>query len=152
VRSWWRSKSESATSNPREGSATDSAPEAWRGEGTVLVVEDEDLLRDLTADSVERLGFSTLTAADGERAIEVFRQHRDAIVGVVSDYRMPRKNGAEVFEELREIDPEIRVILCSGVMEEDLRRNLLARGLAAFLQKPYRAETLQKLLREALAR
>ena len=120
----------------------------WRGQGTVLVVDDEEPVRFLAERMVERIGFSVLTACDGHEALEVFREHADEIVCVLLDLTMPRLDGEQTFDELRRIRPEVKVILCSGYNEQETTQRFVGKGLAGFVQKPYTLATLVAKLKE----
>jgi two-component system cell cycle sensor histidine kinase/response regulator CckA len=118
----------------------------WKGEGTVLVVDDEEVAREVATLMFRDSGFSLLTAKDGHEGVEVFRQHADSIVAVVLDMTMPRMNGKVAFQELRRIRDDVKVILVSGYHEEDARRRFDTEGLSGFLQKPFvRAQLMEKL-------
>ncbi|RMH51163.1 MAG: response regulator [Zetaproteobacteria bacterium] len=129
----------------------DTAP-PWRGEGTVLIIDDEETVRTSAAMMVEALGFDTLTAADGKEGVACYRAHRKEIVVVLLDMTMPRLDGRGCFRELRRIDKDVRVILTSGYNEEEVTSHFAGKGLAGFIQKPYRPELLAERLRAALAR
>lgn len=122
----------------------------WRGSGTVLVVDDEELLRDLATDVLEQVGFTVLTASDGAQAVDLFRERHAEIDCVLLDLKMPRMGGEEAFEELRKIRADVPVILSSGYSEEESTKQFAGRGLAGFLQKPYALEDLKRNLREVL--
>jgi DNA-binding NtrC family response regulator len=109
----------------------------------VLVVDDEDMVRELCASMVERLGFDVLTAADGEEAIRIFQEHAGKICCVILDLTMPRKDGMETLEELKSMDEKVRVILSSGYNEQETTQRFLGKGLAGFIKKPYRLERLR---------
>ena len=134
----------------RSVSVSRPASEGWRGEGTVLVVDDEHTVRNLAGNVLERAGLRVLLAEDGERAVEVFREHASEIDVVLLDLTMPRKNGEQVFREIREIRPGVPVLLSSGYNEQDVTSKFAGRGLAAFIQKPYRARELLDAVRRAL--
>ena len=92
--------------------------------GTVLVIEDEEVLRTMAGAMLESFGFSVLQAKDGVEALEVFGKHQSEIKFVLSDLTMPRMNGWETLTALRKLQPDIPVILASGydkahVMEGD---------------------------------
>jgi PAS domain S-box-containing protein len=123
------------------------ASRAWRGAGTILVVDDEDSVRSVASRMLSALGFHVLTASNGCEALEVFFPHRDEIVGVLLDLTMPQLDGAATFTELRRMKPDIRVILMSGFNEQDAINRFAGKGLAGFVQKPFKAETLQAKLR-----
>jgi two-component system cell cycle sensor histidine kinase/response regulator CckA len=108
----------------------------------VLVVDDEEIVRSLAQAALERAGFEVLAAVDGQSAIDLFRERHAEIDAVVLDLTMPRLGGAEVFQEIRSIDPEARVILTSGYNEQDATRRFQPSELAGYIQKPYRAVAL----------
>jgi len=121
---------------------------AWRGTGTILVVDDESIVCDVASRSLKKLGFHTLTACDGLEAIKVFKKHSQEITAVLLDLNMPNLNGQETFIELRKIQPNARVVLSSGYDKEDVSVNFKNMELlAGFLQKPYRISELRKIFR-----
>jgi len=122
-------------------------PEHWRGSGTVLLVDDEEVVRSIAAAMLQRLGFSVVTAEHGAEAVEVFLARHDEIDCVLLDSRMPHMGGEEAFDRLREIRGDVPVVLCSGFTEEGVVEQMLAKGLAGFLQKPYDLRALEKQLR-----
>ena len=119
--------------------------------GTLLVVDDERLLRETIAAVLEAQGFAVLTAADGIEAVEVFLRNRERIDAVVLDLSMPRLDGGGAFAEMRRIDPAVRVLLMSGFTEDEAMRRFPLQGLAGFLQKPFASELLVNRLRALLA-
>ena len=122
----------------------------WRGSGVILVVDDEETVRIATKMMLEKLGFTVLTAQDGRDALEVFRGRVDEIVAVLLDLTMPRLDGEETFRELRRIRPDVRVILSSGYNEQETTDRFAGKGLAGFLQKPYRVRQLAEKVRQVL--
>jgi len=124
----------------------------WTAKGTVLIVDDEETVRTVTARAVERLGFKALLAADGREGVDLFRANAGQIVCVVLDMTMPHLNGEEAFREIRRIDPDARVILMSGYNEQHATNSFAGKGLAGFLQKPYQLAALREALREAITR
>ena len=131
-------------------SATSPVATSWRGSGTILLVDDEVVLREVGKEFLDRLGFSTLTACDGVEAVEMFRIHRNKLVGILLDLTMPRMDGMEAFRELRSMGCQIPVIIISGFAERDIADNLAEQGLAGFIQKPYTRATLVAKLAEVL--
>jgi CheY-like chemotaxis protein len=125
-------------------------PPAWRGEGTILVVDDEAHIRGVATRVLENAGFTVLTAADGQEAVAVFREHAEAIRAVLLDLTMPHLDGAATLIQLRQIQPDVRVILSSGYTEEDATRRFSDRDLAGFLQKPYALSDLIAAIRASL--
>lgn len=122
----------------------------WRDTGTILLVDDEEMVRSLVAKVLRRFGLSVLTASDGAEAVDIFSARHHEIDCVLLDSRMPNMDGREAFEAMREILPDVPVILCSGFTEEGIVEELTRKGLAGFLQKPYRIDVLREKLREVL--
>jgi len=114
------------------------------GSGTVLIIDDEETIREVTSMALSEVGFSIVTAVDGQDGIEVFQQQHD-IVGIILDMTMPRMNGEACFDALHKIDPNVPVILSSGYSEEDAMARFQSKGLAGFIQKPYKIDAFQHL-------
>jgi CheY-like chemotaxis protein len=129
---------------PEEVPALPETTPSGRGKETVLLVDDEQLIRDLGRQVMELLGYTVFLAEDGMRAIDLFRSNREAIDLVVLDLTMPQRSGMEVLRAIRKIDPGARVILSSGTPPP-----VPVPG-TTFLPKPYRAEMLAKAVRSAL--
>ena len=117
----------------------------------MLVVDDEEIVRNSASRMIEHAGFTVLTASDGEDAISLYRENQKKIVCVLLDLTMPKMNGEETFRELRRISPDVRVILSSGYSEEAATASFSPLGLAGFIQKPYQLDTMVATLREAVA-
>ncbi len=124
---------------------------AWRGHGTVLVVDDEASVLHTAAMIVRSLGFDTLKAEDGAEALRLFAQHGQRIRLVLLDLTMPVLGGREVLRALRERAPVLPVVLTSGYSEEDALREDATDRCTTFLQKPYAAHDLQRVMQAALA-
>jgi DNA-binding NtrC family response regulator len=131
---------------------SDSKPAntSWRSKGTILVVDDEQSVREVNTRILESLGFSVLSAVDGKDALAVYRQSHDRIRAVLLDMTMPVMNGEETFVALERVDPEVKVVLCSGYAQEDAMERFAGRRLAGFLHKPFVAGELIALLRRVL--
>jgi DNA-binding NtrC family response regulator len=121
-----------------------------RGTETILVVDDEEMIKDLSRDILARYGYTVLTAGGGEEAVEIYRQHKEEISVVVLDIVMPDVGGREVFRRIREIDPEAQVIISSGYDQERDATELMKEGAIRFVQKPYRIASLVGIVREVL--
>jgi PAS domain S-box-containing protein len=118
----------------------------WHGSGTVLLVDDEESIRAMSSQQLRRLGLQVLTAEDGRQAVNLYCERKDAIALVLLDLTMPQLNGEEAFRELRQINPNVRVILVSGYSEDDIAARFAGKGLAGCLQKPYTVDRLRSLL------
>jgi two-component system, cell cycle sensor histidine kinase and response regulator CckA len=101
---------------------------------------------------IEKLGMRTLAAADGLKALDVYRQHSSEITGVLMDLTMPHMDGEEAFRELRRINSNVRVLLMSGYNEQDAISRFVGKGLAGFVQKPFGLDELEKHLSAVLAK
>ena len=122
----------------------------WRGQGTVLVIDDETQVLELARKMLKRAGFSVVTARDGLEGLRLFREHGHEVAFVLLDMVMPHMGGDEVLARLRSISPGVRVILTSGFSEADAIRCFDGRGRTAFIQKPYTQQALYKLIRRLL--
>lgn len=120
--------------------------------GTILLVDDEEIVRDCCAQSLRHLGFTVLEAVDGLEAVEIFREHAEEIACVLLDLTMPRMNGAAAFQEMRRIRPSVKVLLSSGYDERTASRKFREKDLAGFIQKPYHIQELQEKLWRVLSR
>lgn len=122
-----------------------------RGSGTILVIEDEDFLREFLETSLEMLGYSVLLAEDGEKGVEVFEKNKNRITLVICDMIMPNMNGKETFAKLKEIDPNVKVLFSSGYSKEKYIEEVEQGGAVGFLNKPYGVEDLSKAIKEILS-
>jgi CheY-like chemotaxis protein len=120
-----------------------------RGE-LVLVVDDEEAIRQITKGTLETFNYRVLVAADGTEAVAVYAQHREEVAVVLTDMMMPFMDGPATIRALRKIDPRVRVIAASGLAVGDKAAEAAAVGVHAFLAKPYTAEKLLKALAEIL--
>jgi PAS domain S-box-containing protein len=125
-----------------------------RGNGTILVIDDEALVRDVCDDLLSSIGYSVLTASDGEAGVRLFREAHDRIDLVLLDMVLPRMDGPAVFEQLRRIRPDVRVVLCSGFNPGGYAGIdvLIAAGALGFVQKPFTIQSISTAITAALAR
>ena len=117
--------------------------------GTVLLAEDEDIVREVCAEMLMSSGMEVLTAVDGQDAVDVFRKNADRISHVILDLSMPRMDGVTALGEMRRIRPGVKIILCSGYDKQDSIRRLSGTEVAGFIQKPYTLENLLEALEQA---
>ena len=110
--------------------------------GTVLIIDDEEMVRRPCAAMVEHAGYLTLTAASGDKAAALLRDHADEIVCVILDLTMPGMDGVATFEALRRIKPDVKVILSSGYNEQEATQRFPGHVLAGFIKKPYEMAAL----------
>jgi len=134
--------------NPIMADGTEDRGSA-NGDGKILVVDDEDLVRMVVARMLERQGFAVLTAAGGAEAVELLLQHHGEIACVLLDLKMPRMDGEQTLSAIREIDGEVPVILSSAYCEPESTRRF-GQSFTGFIRKPYQPASLQEKLREVL--
>jgi PAS domain S-box-containing protein len=139
-------------SGRRETSSAAAAAEiaSWKAEGTVLVVDADEGVRDLVAETLERAGLRVLHAADAATAVELFERHADAIDLVILDRGLRAARGEELFDAIRRLRPAAPILLVSGYSEERAAAPLAGKELAGFLQKPFLPERLLERVRAAL--
>jgi CheY-like chemotaxis protein len=121
-----------------------------RGHGTILMVDDEESVRRLGRQLLERAGYEVLSASDGREAVELFHRNAERIRAVVLDMMMPVMNGDEAFRALKDLAPGLPVILSSGFNEQEAMGSFNGRGPAGFIQKPYRSAELEAILHRVL--
>ena len=126
------------------------APDGWRGSGTALVVDDEDTVRVTATRMLQSIGFRVLTAESGREGVERFRAEAENIRIVLLDLTMPHLDGEATFRQLRQLRPDVRVLLMSGFDENDVIARFADSGPAGFLQKPFGAADLRARLQEIL--
>lgn len=130
----------------------ESAPQApARGTGRILVIDDEEIVREISTDLLESFGYDVVTADNGHQAVEYYSQHQSEIDLVIIDMIMPELNGRECFRAIRELNPEARAILSSGYSREGAVQEILNEGMLGFVQKPYRADQLCEAVADALS-
>ncbi len=123
---------------------------SWRGQGTVLVVDDEETIRTVSARILESLGFSVVLASDGRDALEIYRQDPARFAVVLLDLTMPHLDGEETFRQLRHINPGVKVVLMSGFNQHDAVSRFNGKGLGGFLQKPFEVGGILAAMQETL--
>jgi len=119
---------------------------------TILIVDDEETMRDICSRTLKRLGYRPLSAANGETAIEVLQDGKRKIDLVILDMSMPGIGGYKCLQELIKIDPAIKVIVFSGYTHADMQTELIDSGAMAFITKPYSLKDMAKTIREVLDR
>jgi CheY-like chemotaxis protein len=113
-----------------------------KGTGTVLLVDDEEVILEVGRELLEALGYRVLLAQDGKEAVKVYGKNQDKIDIVVLDVVMPGMGGGEVYDRMKDINPDIKVLLSSGFSIDGEASKILERGCNGFIQKPF---TMQEL-------
>ncbi|MBP1626908.1 MAG: sensor histidine kinase response regulator [Holophagaceae bacterium] len=128
--------------------ATEAAPSTVK-DTRVLLVDDEPMIRETAAMVLTAMGMDVTTGADGEEALESFRTQPPDLV--VLDLTMPRMDGREAFRRMRDLRPEMPIIVCSGYSEQESLQDSLGNAPSAFLPKPYSIKALERIVNEVLA-
>jgi signal transduction histidine kinase len=122
----------------------------WRGQGTVLIVDDDEAVREFIAETLERAELTVLCAADGYEGIEMLRKEGDRIRVVLLDRTMPSLSGEQTFDQMRRIRPDAPIILVSGYTEGRISGQFAGKGLSGVIQKPFMPEVLLNKVREII--
>jgi PAS domain S-box-containing protein len=121
-----------------------------KGSGTILLIDDEEMILDVGIELLKELGYTVKSAMSGAEAIDVFKGERGKIDLIIMDMIMPGMGGGETFDRLKEIDPDIKVLLSSGYSINGQATKILRRGCDGFIQKPFNmnqlAEKVQRIL------
>jgi len=120
------------------------------GRETVLLVDDEEDIREVGRELLEIMGYRVLTAQDGKKAVELYRHDPQDIDVILLDIVMPIMGGGKAFDRIKEINPDVKVLLCSGFSIEGEASEILARGGNGFIQKPFSMNQLSDKLRQIL--
>jgi len=121
-----------------------------KGEGNILLVDDEDVIIDVGSEMLEALGYKVSVARTGREAIEIFKEKQDEIDMVILDMIMPEMDGGETFNFLKSIDPGVKVIISSGYSADARSTRMMEQGCYGFIQKPYSMNTLSQKVKEVL--
>jgi PAS domain S-box-containing protein len=129
-----------------------AASPAFQGSETLLIAEDEEIVRKYMEKILLKAGYKVIAAADGEDAIEKFRQNREAICLILSDVIMPKKNGREILEEVRQEKSGLKVIFISGYTANVMKEKGIIEGDSDIITKPFVKDELLRKVREVLDR
>ena len=120
------------------------------GKGTILMVDDEEIIIDVSIDMLEKIGYRVLKALSGKEAISEYQASSAKIDLVILDLIMPKISGGEVYDKLKEINPQVKVLLSSGYSVDGQATEILKRGCNGFIQKPFNMEELSRKVNEIL--
>ncbi len=124
--------------------------EIINGEGTILIVDDEELIRVTTKKMLQTSGYKVILAENGEEGVKIFKQYHDTIDAVILDMAMPKKSGRDSFYEMRKIDPEIKVLLATGYRHDERSEEIIQSGVKGFIQKPFTVYELSEAIHRVL--
>lgn len=120
------------------------------GNETLLVVDDDDSVREFTVRMLKTLGYNVLSATDGRKALDLFKSQAPQINMVITDMVMPNMTGAEFVEAVRQFDKDMKVMFVSGYGPDDTAEGVALGKSVAFFQKPYTRDQLSKKIRDVL--
>ena len=126
--------------------------EALRGTETVLLVDDEEMILQVAQELLEHLGYRVLTSREGVEALEQYEHRKDRIDLVILDLIMPGMSGSQTFDGLKQINPNVKVLLSSGYSVDSQASAILLQGGKGFIQKPFDEVKLSRKIREILDR
>jgi two-component system cell cycle sensor histidine kinase/response regulator CckA len=124
--------------------------ETFMGSGTVLFVDDEEIIVEIATELLNRLGYNVIVSESGREAVAVYAAQKEQIDVVILDMIMPDMSGGEVYDRIKEIDPGAKVLLSSGYSFNGKASEIVKRGCNGFIQKPFKIEELSQKLREIL--
>jgi CheY-like chemotaxis protein len=139
-----------AGKGPEEKAEAEAKANQWRGSGLVLLVDDEEPVRNVGKRMLERIGFSVVTAGDGDEGVALYERLQDRVRCVLLDLTMPRMNGETAFREIRRIRKNAPIVVSSGYTREEVAEKFKDKGLTGFIQKPYQSGKLLETLRSIL--
>ena len=131
---------------------TEPAPEIMKGSGTILIVDDEEMVLDVGARVLKKLGYTVLESNNGRNAVELYAKIQDKIDLVILDIVMPDMGGGDVYDRLKEINPDVKVLLSSGYSIDDQAREIMERGCDGFIQKPFSVKSMSEKTSEILSK
>ncbi len=117
--------------------------------GTILLVDDEEIMREVGSEMLTDLGYTVIIREDGEQCVEYYREHSNEIDLIILDIMMPNLDGYSCFRELKKINPNVRAIIASGYTINGMASDLIKEGAASFIQKPFDAIRLSKAIDKA---
>jgi signal transduction histidine kinase/CheY-like chemotaxis protein len=125
--------------------------ELFEGEGTILLVDDEEMIRSVAEEMIQVLGYSVITANDGREAVDTYRAQKEQIDLVILDLIMPGLGGGETFDQLKLINPDVKVLLSSGYSIDGQASSIIKRGCRGFIQKPFSLQALSQKINQTIA-
>lgn len=134
-----------------EDTKREEEEEVLKGEGIILIVDDEDYVLEVAKDILEFLGYSVVTASSGKQAISIYSESPNAYDLVILDIVMPEMSGKEVFKKIREINPNQKVLFASGYSLNGVMINFKTESKVGFLQKPFNMNEMSKKVREMIS-
>lgn len=139
-----------ATEKKAEKEASVSKP-LHKGKGTILIIDDEEIVRNVARDILHELGYDVLLASSGKEGVKIYADKKNAIDLVILDMIMPEMGGKETFKKLKEINPDVKILISSGYSKDSHEEVILDAGEAGFIQKPYNINAIAEIMKEVLS-
>ena len=117
---------------------------------TILIVDDEEILREILVESLRDEGYNLLAASDGIEALKMYAEHKDTISLIITDLGMPNMGGEELYTKLHSMNDKVKVIVSSGFLDSSTRSDLLQRGIKDVLTKPYKFDAIFATVRRVI--
>ncbi len=121
-----------------------------KGTETILLVDDEGIFIDVGKEILETLGYTVLIAKSGIEAIKIYRKNKDRISMIILDVILPEMSGGDTYDKLKEVNPDLKVLLSGGYNIDGQATEILQRGCNSFIQKPFNVRELSQKIREIL--
>ena len=128
----------------------DALEEVLKGDESILLVDDEQMIIEVGQEILNALGYEVLPAMSGQEAIEIYAAKQKSIDMIILDMIMPGMSGGEAYDQLKKLNPKVRVLLCSGYSLSGQATEILERGCDGFIQKPFKLRELSVKIREIL--
>ncbi len=125
-------------------------PEAFSQDTTVMLVDDEPLIRNSSRRMLKLMGYEVILAENGRHALSIYKNRSERIGLVLLDLLMPEMSGEETFLELVKLNPEIKVLLVSGYSRDEMADELIAKGARGFIRKPFDIDEISDAIADAL--
>ncbi len=123
-----------------------------KGSGTILIVDDEEMVLDVGVRVLKKLGYTVLESNNGRHTVELYAKVQDKIDLVILDIVMPDMSGGDVYDRLKEINPDVKVLLASGYSIDDQAREIMERGCDDFIQKPFSLKSMSEKISGILSK
>jgi len=117
---------------------------------TILLVDDEEIVRDVGVQMLEAFGYKAYEAGSGKEAIRILEENKDEIQLIILDMIMPEMGGKEVFEKVKEIKPDVKVLLSTGYNADSQATEIMDKGCNGFIQKPFNMKELASKIKEVI--
>ena len=124
--------------------------EIVEGEGTILLVDDEEMIINVAEEMIRALGYDVITASDGQEALDIYHKQKKRIDMVILDLIMPGMSGGETFDQLKEINTDVKVLLASGYSINGQASSIMKRGCNGFIQKPFSIQEFSQKISEII--